>query len=124
MLCNVQIYEKDQDEWLAFLKKYLSSEKEYELRFAIVCLLDFFINDTYIDEVLELLADIQHDAYYVKMADAWALSICYIKFPQKTEPILERETLDGEIRKKAVQKIRESLRVSKEEKERLKKKFY
>lgn len=115
---------KDQDEWLAFLKKYLSSEKEYELRFAIVCLLDFFINDTYIDEVLELLADIQHDAYYVKMADAWALSICYIKFPQKTEPILERETLDGEIRKKAVQKIRESLRVSKEEKERLKKKFY
>ena len=115
---------KDQDEWLAFLKKYLLSEKEYELRFAIVCLLDFFINDTYIDEVLELLADIQHDAYYVKMADAWALSICYIKFPQKTEPILERETLDGEIRKKAVQKIRESLRVSKEEKERLKKKFY
>ena len=107
-----------------FIKKYLSSEKEYELRFAIVCLLDFFINDTYIDEVLELLADVQHDAYYVKMADAWALSICYIKFPQKTEPILERETLDGEIRKKAVQKIRESLRVSKEEKERLKKKFY
>lgn len=115
---------KNQDEWLAFLKKYLSSEKEYELRFAIVCLLDFFINDTYIDEVLELLAAIQHDAYYVKMADAWALSICYIKFPQKTEPILERGTLDGEIRKKAVQKIRESLRVSKEEKERLKKKFY
>lgn len=30
----------------------------------------------------------------------------------------------AEIRKKAVQKIRESLRVSKEEKERLKKKFY
>ena len=117
-------YINNQDEWLAFLKKYLSSEKEYELRFAIVCLLDFFINDTYIDEVLELLAAIQHDAYYVKMADAWALSICYIKFPQKTEPILERGTLDGEIRKKAVQKIRESLRVSKEEKERLKKKFY
>lgn len=31
----------------------------------------------------------------LKMAVAWALSICYIKFPQKTEPILERETLDG-----------------------------
>ena len=105
-------------------KKVFIGEKEYELRFAIVCLLDFFINDTYIDEVLELLADVEHDAsYYVKMADAWALSICYIKFPQKTEPILERETLDGEIRKKAVQKIRESLRVSKEEKERLKKNF-
>ena len=117
-------FKKNQAQGREFLQQYLASPREYELRFAIVCLLDFFINDTYIDEVLELLADIQHDAYYVKMADAWALSICYIKFPQKTEPILERETLDGEIRKKAVQKIRESLRVSKEEKERLKKKFY
>ena len=45
--------------------------------------------------------------FITKMADAQALSICYIKFPQKTEPILERGTLDGEIRKKAVQKIRE-----------------
>ena len=54
------------------------------------------------------------------------MSICYIKFPQKTEPILERETLDGEIRKKAVQKSRlESLRVSKEEKRAVgEKKFY
>ena len=105
-------------------KKYLSSEKEYELRFAIVCLLDFFINDTYIDEVLELLADIQHDAYYVKMADAWALSICYIKFPQKTEPILERETLDGEIRKRRCRRFVNPCGYQKKKKERLKKKFY
>lgn len=115
---------KNQEEWLEFLKTYLKKEEEYEVRFAIVCLLDFFIHELYIDEVLELLADSRHDAYYVKMADAWALSVCYIRFPQKTEPILERETLDFDIRKKAVQKIRESLRISKEEKERLKKKFY
>ena len=57
------------------------------------------------------------------MAAAWALSVCYVKFPKKTECILEREALDEEIRRKAVQKIRESLRVTKEEKERLKQKF-
>lgn len=74
---------KDQDEWLAFLKKYLSSEKEYELRFAIVCLLDFFINDTYIDEVLELLADIQHDAYYVKMAVPGRCPFVILSFHKK-----------------------------------------
>lgn len=114
---------KDQREWFSFLEAYLAGTGEYEVRFAIVCMLDFFINETYIDEVLERLAGISRQEYYVKMAAAWALSVCYVKFPKKTECILEREALDEEIRRKAVQKIRESLRVTKEEKERLKQKF-
>lgn len=114
---------KDQREWFSFLEAYLAGTGEYEVRFAIVCVLDFFINETYIDEVLERLAGISRQKYYVQMAAAWALSVCYVKFPKKTECILEREALDEEIRRKAVQKIRESLRVTKEEKERLKQKF-
>lgn len=114
---------KDQREWFSFLEAYLAGTGEYEVRFAIVCMLDFFVNETYIDEVLERLAGISRQEYYVQMAAAWALSVCYVKFPKKTECILEREALDEEIRRKAVQKIRESLRVTKEEKERLKQKF-
>ena len=32
---------------------------------------------------LEEMKKIHHDGYYVKMAVAWAVSICYIHFPEK-----------------------------------------
>lgn len=114
---------KNREEWFAFLNEYLQSTETYRIRFAVVCMLDFFIEEAYIDEVLQRLLQISSEEYYVKMAVAWALSMCFVKFPEKTESVLESAQLDEETRKKAVQKIRESLQVSKEEKARLKEKF-
>lgn len=107
------------EEWMLFLKTYLISTQEYELRFAVVCLLDFFVNETYIEEVLDLLSQIRHNGYYVKMAVAWAISVCYVKFPEKTEKIFVENLLDDFTHNKSIQKIRESYRVPKESKERL-----
>ncbi len=80
-----------------------------------MCLLDFFINEAYIDAVLEEMKKIHHDGYYVKMAVAWAVSICYIHFPEKTQKLLKENSLDDWTHNKTIQKIRESLRISKEE---------
>ncbi len=55
----------------------------------------------------------------MKMAVAWAISVCYVKFSEKTEEFLRKNTLDDFTHNKAIQKIRESYRVSKEDKERL-----
>ena len=112
--------EKDQEEWFAFLELYADSVQEYEIRFALVSILDFFINEEYIDRVLEILGKVHHEGYYVKMAAAWAVSVCYVKFPEKTEVFLRKNLLDDFTHNKAIQKIRESYRVSKEDKERLK----
>ncbi|MVX65584.1 DNA alkylation repair protein [Clostridium chromiireducens] len=101
---------------LEFLKIYLNSKKEFELRFGIVMLLDFYIVDEYIDQVLIILDQIKHDGYYVKMAIAWALSICYIKYPDKTIIYLKNNDLDDFTYNKALQKITESFRVDKETK--------
>lgn len=30
------------------------------------------------------LDGIRHEAYYARMAVAWAVSVCYVKFPQRT----------------------------------------
>ncbi len=111
---------KGQEEWFAFLKVYADSVQEYKIRFALVSMLDFFINEEYIDQVLEILGKVRHEGYYVKMAAAWAVSVCYVKFPEKTEVFLRKNLLDDFTHNKAIQKIRESYRVSKEEKERLK----
>lgn len=110
---------KNQEEWFSFLEPYLNSSQEYKIRFAVVCLLDFFVQEVFIDRILNCFSDIHHEGYYVKMAVAWAVSVCYVKFPEKTEEFLLKNTLDDFTHNKAIQKIRESYRVSKEEKERL-----
>lgn len=79
-------------------------------------LLEFFIDLEYIDCVLAALDRIKHEGYYVKMAVAWAISICYIKFPETVMVYLKENTLDDFIYNKALQKITESLRIDAETK--------
>ena len=93
--------------------------REFVARFGIVMLLDHFITDTYIDEVLQVLDEVSHDGYYVKMAVAWAISICYVKFEEKTMVLLRENTLDDFTYNKSLQKITESYRVTKEDKARI-----
>lgn len=113
---SLKITKKNPARVLEFLQPYLTSTNEFELRFAIVMLLDFYITDEYIDQVLLELDKIKHEGYYVKMALAWAISICYIKYAKKTLQYLNHCTLDDFTYNKALQKITESLRVTAEEK--------
>lgn len=101
------------------IRAYLQSTREYEVRFAIVALLDHYMTEDYIDDILDIMSTIDSDAYYVKMAVAWTLSVCYVHFPKKTLPLIESKTLDTFVHNKTIQKICESLRVSKEDKEKL-----
>lgn len=100
-----------------FLQQYFSSNKEFELRFAIVMLIHYYIEETYIQRVIDILDRIQHDGYYVKMAVAWALSICFVKFPEWTMNYLKNNSLDDFTYNKALQKIIESDRIDNETKE-------
>ena len=99
-----------------FLQPYLSSKKEYEIRFGVVMLLDFYIETEYIERVLNLLDRVKHEGFYAKMAVAWAVSICYVKLPDSTMEYLRNNTLDDFTYNKALQKITESNRVDKETK--------
>ena len=74
---------------------------------------------TFVEEALKILQAMKHEDYYVKMGVAWAISIFYIKQPQLTLPLLQENNLDDFTHNKAIQKIRESFRVSKEDKEML-----
>ncbi len=103
-----------------FIIPFVNSNEEYEVRFALVMMLNYFVNEEYIEKVLKLIQTVNHEGYYAKMGAAWALSICYIKFPDKTYPYIE-SLQNQEIKIKSVRKICESLRISKEEKARIKK---
>ena len=66
----------------------------------------------HLEALLQLLDGVRHEAYYARMAVAWAVSVCYIKFPQRTHEWLGSCSLDDWTFNKSLQKIVESLRVS------------
>ncbi|GAB6988785.1 DNA alkylation repair protein [Paenibacillus pini] len=100
-----------------FIQPYLLSPNEYDIRFGVVMLLDFYVEEEYISRVLELLDKISHEGYYVKMAVAWALSICFVKLPEPTGAYFLKNSLDIFTYNKALQKITESFRVDAETKQ-------
>ena len=113
---GLKMTNKNKERIWDFLQPYLSSDKEFEVRFGIVMLIDFYIDDDYIKLVIEKLDSIRHDGYYVKMAVAWAISICYIKFEELTLDYLKNNNLNDFTYNKSLQKICESLKVNKNSK--------
>lgn len=94
-----------------YLKPFILSEKEYEIRFGVVMTMKYFIDESHIDELFGFYDNITHDAYYVKMAVAWAISFCFVAYPEKTMEYLKRAKLDDFTYNKAIQKAIESYRV-------------
>ncbi len=125
--CNgLKFVKKDRQKAFDFLMPYLKSKDEYSLRFGVVMLLSHFIDtDSFgselIDEILEILFNLKSEYYYARMAIAWAISICYIKFPEKTFERLKKNELEDFTHNKSISKIIESYRVPKEDKEELRK---
>ena len=95
-----------------FIRPRFRSEAEYEVRFAVVMALGNFVDQAHIEDLLQLLDGIRHEAYYARMGVAWAVSVCYIKFPERTHAWLESCSLDDWTFNKSLQKIVESYRVS------------
>ena len=120
--CSTSTYkwmEKDPEFWFSYLEKWLNSSREFELRFGVIALMDHFLNDRYIDEVLRRYADIRSEDYYVRMGIAWGVATAYVKYPEKVLGLLKEKKLDISTHNKAIQKCRESRRVSAQDKEML-----
>ena len=98
----------------------MHAQGEYEIRFGVVMSMQLFIDDEHIGQLLEEYDAIRHDGYYVKMAVAWALSVCFVKFPEITMQYLKQNTLDDFTYNKTLQKIIESYRVDAETKKLIK----
>ncbi len=102
---------KYKDELYPFILSYIG-KGEYETRFAVVMLMDYYLSDEFIDSVLEILASVKSDYYYVNMALAWAVQSAFVKYREKTLELIKSGRLSSDVQNKAIQKIRDSLRAS------------
>ena len=81
---GLKITKKYKEDMWDFIQTYLKSKNEFYLRFAIVMILDFYIEEEYLERNFEIFNNVRSDKYYVQMAIAWAISICLIKYYYKT----------------------------------------
>lgn len=117
---NLKIFKKEQKEGLNFIQNCLNSKKKWTIRFGIVLLIDFYIDDNNIDWILNICKNFKHTEYYVLMALAWLISMCYIKYPKQTFSLLKSDYLDDFTHRKAIQKIIDSKQVKEARKKELK----
>lgn len=113
---SLKLARKHQALFWDFLQPYCHSPKEFPCRFGLIMLLDHFLNNEYIQPVLDLLRDFSNPAYYAQMGAAWLLSGCYVFSRDKTLALLRENTLDDVTYRMALQKCIESRRVSPEDK--------
>lgn len=113
---SLKITKKYPEKMWEFIKEYAEKEDEFSARFGFVMILNYFIEENYLEEIFGLLENIKSEEYYAKMAAAWVISICYVQYSERTIKFLEKRKLDEHIFQKALQKILESDRVKEEEK--------
>lgn len=116
MCSNLKIISKNLDKSFKLIKKLIKTNSEFKIRVGLVLLLNYYINDNYIDEIFNITNNINNEEYYIKMAIAWLLSICYIKYPIKTIDYLKNNNLSNWVQNQTIQKIKESNRVTSKDK--------
>ena len=122
-VCSTLKVKKKQEQKMLwnFIVPYLKSQKQFEVRFAIIMMLDNFIIEEYVDKVISNLDKVKNKEYYTEMAIAWTLAEIGIKFNDKAMEYLKgNNNLDKFTFNKTLQKMRESYRISQVQKEELK----
>lgn len=96
------------------IKVWLKSSHPYTIRFAVGMLMNFFLDENSFNyKDFELVTQIKHNDYYVKMMIAWYLATALCKQYHPTIKFLQSQKLDADILKKTIQKAVESRRLSK-----------
>lgn len=113
---GLKFAEKEPELVWQFLLPLFQDEREYVVRFAVVMALDHYVNENYVQQVLQQLAQVKHPRYYARMAVAWAVSVCYAKFPDVTKQWLLQTQLEPDVLAMTMRKIKESRRVTAQDK--------
>lgn len=102
------------------IQEWAKSKHTYTVRFAIVILMKFFMDECLDEKHLNLLLSIKSDEYYINMAIAWYLATALSSRWDLVIPYLENQKFGKWVHNKAIQKANESYRITKDQKEYLK----
>ena len=116
----LKITKKYLNELWDFIYEKLQSSNEFDVRFSLVMLLNYYINDSYKDQIYEVIKNVKQEDYYVKMANAWLLSYMFINYFDETINYIKKNKIDSWTLRKGITKSIESFKLSDEKKKILK----
>ena len=124
-LCDVvantlKLIKKENDYFYPFVLNMLNKDNEFQVRFGLVILLNYYLNDNYIDKVINNILNINTDKYYINMALSWLICEIYIKYPIKIDKYLNNKYFNKFVINKSISKINDSYRITQEVKQMLK----
>ena len=105
---------------LGKIKEWMISDHPYTVRFGIGMLQRHFLDEAFSPDYLRWVSEIDREEYYVKMMVAWYMATALAKQYDATILLLEQGCLPTWVHNKAIQKARESYRVTPEHKAYLK----
>ena len=104
-----------------FLLPYYQSDKEFEVRFAIVMSMCYLLKEEWLLPIFEKLQQIDLPSiqseytnlpspYYVRMGMAWLLATALAKFPNETRNFVNVSSLTEDVKRLYARKARESFK--------------
>ena len=121
-----KVFKKHKAELSEQIERWMASEHAYTVRFGIGMRMQWFLDEDFSPEDPERVAAVRFengnetDEYYVNMMRAWYFATALAKQYDAVLPLIEAGRLDIWTHNKAIQKARESYRVSDEQKAYLK----
>ncbi len=122
-VCDImspKLFKRYRGDLMTRIKVWMASKETYTIRFGLGMLMTHFLDEDFRPEYFDMASSIRSDEYYVNMMIAWFFATALAKQWEVSLPYIEDKRLDDWTHKKAIQKARESLRISKEKKEYLK----
>lgn len=100
----------------------LEAKDEFAVRVGLVMLKCGYVSDDYLAVIFDRVERIaSREEYYVRMAIAWLVAECFIKYPEETLAYMKVSKLPKWTYDKTISKICDSYRVDEEMKEMLRK---
>lgn len=111
---SLKIVNKKQGKYWIYFTGLIDSNKEFQTRVSLIVLMNYYLNDNYIDRVLKIVSSIKSDYYYINMAISWLLSVAIIDYKDKVIELLESRSLCKFVQNKTISKIQDSYRIDKD----------
>ncbi len=119
-MMSPKVLKKNPEKLLESIGKWIQSENTYVVRYAIGCLMKYYLEDYFDLQYLEMAADVKSEEYYIKMMQAWYFATALAKQYDATITFLEEHRLELWVHNKTIQKAVESYRITPEQKMYLK----
>lgn len=119
-MMNPKVLKKEPERLLGQIKRWLKAKETYVVRFAMGCLMNYYLDEYFKAECPEMVAEVQSDEYYIQMMQAWYFATALAKQYNTILPYLLEHKLSMWVHNKTIQKAVESYRITTEQKDYLK----